>query len=156
MVVIIPLRTFAIFLPPLYFLSLFPLFFCFHRNGEKISNVHVYVPLWKKRAVCMLCACLINLSRLEWMCFCLHEHECMRAPQFHLKAVLFLSVGLEYVLWSRMADKWMAIDWGPASRPAASQLCERSWWITIHWGKSILPFPANVSCLACLQSQSLF
>ncbi len=56
----------------------------------------------------------------------------------------------EYVLWSRMADKGLATDWGPASPHAASQLCKGSWWITVHWGKSTLPpLPTPPAWPAC-------
>lgn len=45
----------------------------------------------------------------------------------------------EYVLWSTMSDKGLAMDWG-ASQPEASWLCKGSWWIT---GESQLFVPCQ-------------
>lgn len=79
------------------------------------------------------------------MCLCLHVHECVREPHFHLKAAVFPCVGL----WlCGMADWGLAADWGPASEQN-SQLGKESWWSTVHRGKATLPSPANTSCLAC-------
>lgn len=69
-----------------HFSSSLAFLFCYI-FGETQESMYV-----KKRAVCILCACLINLPRLELMSLCLCMYA--TAPQFHLKAVWFLSVGL--------------------------------------------------------------
>lgn len=118
--------------PSLHFL------FCFRRNKKKCVRVAL-----RKRAVCILCACLINLPRLEWMCLCLQVHESATVPPegSFVPHCWFMSMcyGVGYRL--------------RASQPAASQLCKGSWWITIHWGKSTFATPANTSCLACSQGE---
>lgn len=76
----------------------------------------------------------------------------MRVPQFHLKAVLFLIIGLWVCVM--VEDGWQGAGYRlRANQPAASQLCKGSWWITIHWGKSTFATPANTSSLACSQGE---
>lgn len=51
-----------------------------------------------------------------------------------------------------MCDSWLGSGYTlRASQLASSQRGKRRWWITVHWGKSTLPSPANTFCLAWLQ-----
>ncbi len=72
----------------------------------------------------------------------------MRAPHFHLKAVLFLSV----CLWvcGMVCNGWQGTGYRlRASEPAASQLCKGSWSWSTGGRQHFLPLPTPCVWPAC-------
>lgn len=92
----------------------------------------------RKHTVCILCACVINVPRLEWIVFVFAS-----ASQFHLKAVLFFSVGLWVcvMVW----DGLQGTDWGPASQWPLSYIegvdGSQSTWESLQ----LLPLPTPLA-----------
>lgn len=106
------------------------------KKGKRLMCLHTAHANLKK-AWSLHFVCMLNLAKLELMCWCYHVHKCMREPHFLLKAVVFPGVGL----WlCGMADWGLAPDWG-ASQRASSQLGKERWWSAVHRGKVNTSFP---------------
>lgn len=85
------------------------------------------------------------------MCLCLHVHKGIRAPRLHLKAGLFLSDGLWVcvVLWYSMADKGLAIDWGPVSQQPLSYVKGVDGSQSTRESQHFLPLPTPPGWRTC-------
>lgn len=136
MAITTPLRTFAFCHPSLSLSSLSLLSPSWFLSREKVVNVPVYMPMWKS----LLCICNVFV-------YCMFQ-----LPQFYLKSVLLLGVGLQVCVMAYIENGWQGTGYRlRPSQPAASRLGIGSWWIAIHKKKSTLPSSANTYSLACLQ-----